>query len=227
MNSEIEIEKSPDRKRIDRRINRTKRLLRAALLELILEKGFDMVTVEDITDRADLGRATFYLHYKDKEDLLLENVNEMIDDLFAQISNIPLESWNFGTIGSASGTDSALPILLIFQHAAEHADIYRIILRGAGTSEGTARLRDIISSSVSEFIQLKETGENLHLNLQVPLEYFASYFTGSLLGIVSWWLESGLPYTPEEMAMMFRKMFFLGAFHVFKKPESEESSGVE
>jgi AcrR family transcriptional regulator len=207
-------------KKIDRRINRTRKLLRAALLELILEKGFEMVTVEDITDRADLGRTTFYLHYKDKEDLLFENINEMIDDLFVQISDLPLSVWNFPTDDGRDENLIPTPILLIFQHAAEHADLYRIILRGAGTSEATARLREIISNAVSEFIELKrETGESLHLNMRVPLDFFANYFTGSLLGIVNWWLETGAPYTPEEMASMYRQLFFLGAFQVFNHPD--------
>lgn len=58
-------------KQLDRRVRRTRRALQDSLTSLILEKGYDAVTVEDITDRADLGRTTFYLHYKDKEELLI------------------------------------------------------------------------------------------------------------------------------------------------------------
>ena len=57
----------------DRRIQRTRQSLRTALLELIKEKGYDAISIEEITERANVGRATFYLHYKDKEDLLLED----------------------------------------------------------------------------------------------------------------------------------------------------------
>lgn len=201
----------------DRRIRRTRRLLRTALLDLILEKGFDLVTVEDITQRADVSRATFYLHYKDKEDLLLENINEMIDDLFDQITHVPLSEWNFA---SPPEQPIAYPILLIFRHAAENADIYRIILRGAGAAKGTARLRKIISNLVSQFIQMKDADGSLRSQIQIPMDYFANYFTGALLGIVNWWLESGQPYRPDEMAAMYQQMFFKGALSVFSEPEN-------
>ena len=73
-------------KRQDRRITRTRNQLREALFELILEKGYDTVTIEEITDRANLGRTTFYLHYKDKEQLLLESINSIANDLLQQIT---------------------------------------------------------------------------------------------------------------------------------------------
>ncbi len=81
-------------KKSDRRVSRTRRSLREALMSLILEKGYDAVTIEDITTRADTGRTTFYLHYRDKEELLLESINEVVDGLFTQISQVPLAEWN-------------------------------------------------------------------------------------------------------------------------------------
>ena len=65
----------------DRRVRRTRRLLRDALVSLVLERGYAGITVEDITDRADLGRATFYSHYTDKDDLLGQVVSDLADDL--------------------------------------------------------------------------------------------------------------------------------------------------
>ena len=59
----------------DRRVNRTRRLLRESLMKLVAEKGYDSVTIEDITETAELGRTTFYLHYRDKEELLLESID--------------------------------------------------------------------------------------------------------------------------------------------------------
>ena len=70
----------PMKNKTDRRIQRTRQSLRNALLELIKEKGFDAISTEEITERANVGRATFYLHYKDKEDLLLEEFSEMARD---------------------------------------------------------------------------------------------------------------------------------------------------
>ena len=77
----------------DRRIQRTRQGLRNALLELIKEKGYDFISVEEITRRANLGRATFYLHYKDKEDLLVDEFNEIVNERARTISNIPFSVW--------------------------------------------------------------------------------------------------------------------------------------
>src|SRR3990172_4149344 len=67
--------------KIDRRKERTQRLLRDAFMELIVEKGYDAVTILDITERANVARPTFYLHYNDKEDLLFKMMTEVYDDL--------------------------------------------------------------------------------------------------------------------------------------------------
>ena len=77
-------------KKTDRRVLRTRRALREALLSLILEQGYESVTIEEITDRADVGRTTFYLHYRDKEELLLECINGAVDDLVEEVSSIPV-----------------------------------------------------------------------------------------------------------------------------------------
>ena len=74
-------------KELDRRTRRTRRSLREALFALILEKGYDAVTIEHITERADLGRTTFYLHYRDKEDLLLEAIDTIAAELIARIEH--------------------------------------------------------------------------------------------------------------------------------------------
>jgi AcrR family transcriptional regulator len=77
-------------KRPDRRIGRTRRALKEALTALVLEKGYDSLTVEELTQRADLSRTTFYLHYRDKEQLLLESVDVMVNDLIRQITQLPV-----------------------------------------------------------------------------------------------------------------------------------------
>ena len=77
-------------KTTDRRVRRTRHALENALISLILEKGYDAVTIEEITDRADLGRTTFYLHFRDKEELLMNAIDTMIEDFLAQNETQPL-----------------------------------------------------------------------------------------------------------------------------------------
>lgn len=198
-------------RRPDRRVSRTRRALREAILALILEKGYDAVTVEEITDRADLGRTTFYLHYRDKEELLLESIHEIVEDLLETINGIPLSAWRVET-GSKTGELSPLsPVRLAFQHAASNADLYRIMLRGEGGIKTVERMREIINKAVEEFMFIKGPQENLTIEPAIPMEVFSNYFAGALLGIITWWLERDMPYGPDQMAEMFQHLFFRGA----------------
>jgi AcrR family transcriptional regulator len=183
-------------------------LLREAFFALILERGYEAVTVEEITQRADLGRTTFYLHYRDKEDLLMESIGDLIDDLIEQMSHLPLGDWRLDS--SHPSTAITLP----FHHVANNARLYRIIVRGEGTYSGTRRLREIIVQASSEMIRMLLEKENINLHPQVPMEVFMNYLAGSWLGLVTWWLENEMPYPPEQMALMFQKMFMRGAREV-------------
>jgi AcrR family transcriptional regulator len=201
-------------KKFDRRVNRTRRQLRQALMTLVLVKGLDAVTIEDITNEADVGRTTFYLHYKDKEDLLFECINTTIEDLVTQVSDIPILEWQLSGNEHQEEISARNPILNIFQHVAENANLYRIIIRGGSTSQTQNRVRDIIADAVSTFLCGRVEDEHLIMNPIIPLEVFASYFAGALMGIITWWLDIDMVYTPLEMTRMFQKLFFPGARNV-------------
>ena len=206
--------------RSDRRINRTRRLLRDALLSLILEKGYAAVTIEEITGRADLGRTTFYLHYKDKEELLLESIEAIANDLKAQIMSVLPSRSNPTSRGEFDGSAPREAILLVFQHAAENASLYQIILRGGSATSAAGRFREIISTAAKAFFgtHLKQNGSGYQPD--IPLDVLANYYADSLLNLVTWWLENGMPYPPEQMASIFRQLFFQGAQSVINMQET-------
>lgn len=191
--------------RSDRRVSRTRRLLREALTALILEKGYDAVTIEDITRRADLGRTTFYLHYRDKEHLFLESIEQSADELARQISQISLEM-QF----NQSNEGTSLPVALVFEHAAQNADLYRAMLRSEGSIKATSRLRELAAHYALEFTQRWLERHQPSLQPRIPLELMAQFFAASLLGMLIWWLEAGMPYSPQEMARYFRQLVLNG-----------------
>jgi len=200
----------PTVRKVDRRVNRTRRQLREALFNLILEKGYDAVTVEEITARADVGRTTFYLHYHDKEDLLMESIGELVDDLIEQMARFPMEEWKLerGSAGSAPSPAIVLP----FQHVASNARLYQIVLRGDGTYSVSRRLREIIVQASAEMARvLLERDELGALNSQVPMDVFMNYIAGAWLGLITWWLENEMPYPAEQIAGMFQRMVVQGA----------------
>jgi AcrR family transcriptional regulator len=196
-------------KKKDRRIMRTQVALRDALYNLIHEKGYDTITVEEITQRAGVGRATFYLHYKDKEDLLLEQFSELARDRVRLLAEIPLTGWD------ADHNPPYLPLLFIFQNAAENASLYRVVLHGEGAARVTARLRDIIRDALNAMIESQEETGSLHLSTVVPIDFLASYLAGALIGSITWWLDQGSELSPNEMTRTFQRMFFPGATQIF------------
>lgn len=192
----------------DRRVTRTRTHLRQAMLDLILENGYEGVTVEQLAERAGVARGTFYLHYRHKEDLMLAIVGELIDDLLAQLSELPLTSWQRPEQGVAE------PIKLVFKHAAEHAAMYQILLRGEVTFPIARRLRAIILEAANGFLDYKLKREGLELDPRIPPSVYTSYLAGSWMGTIGWWLEHDMPYEAEEMAALFQEIFFRGSMGV-------------
>lgn len=199
-------------KSIDRRVRRTRRALQDALIQLILENGYDSVTIEEITDRADLGRTTFYLHFKDKEELFMHAIDSICEDFIKKHSellaaiditknNIKKPQYNF---------DKRI-LYHIFAHARDNADLYIVMMRGEGGARAAQHFSNIIrDETIKRLNQIKD------LEIQVPTEIFAVYFSGMLMEMVSWWLEKEQPYTIEEMVSFFQHMFLFGALDTMK-----------
>lgn len=183
----------------DRRIQRTRRQLQESLTSLILEKGYDAVTIEDITEQADLGRTTFYLHYKDKEELLMQSLEAVFDDLVAQIQQRSIDEW----VAHGQG-----PWTLAFEHAAENARFYQIILSGQGGDGLKRRIQTYIAATAQTTITRR--AEELGASLSLPIDVLSNYIASSLLGLIAWWLESEQTYTVAQMDDFFRQLTMHG-----------------
>jgi AcrR family transcriptional regulator len=181
-------------KKLDPRVIRTRQMLRDALVALIAEKGFDAITVQDIVDRATLNRATFYLHYQDKQDLLVKSLRDEIDELMADI-------------GPTEDTDQLIaegprrPIVKVFQHVAQHARFYQVMMGAAGIPSFIAAVRDYMAEITLHWLTLVQP--DLEKSV-VPLEIVANSLSWSLLGVLIWWLDHDMPHSPEYMAEQFR-----------------------
>jgi AcrR family transcriptional regulator len=188
-------------KKLDRRVQRTRRLLHEALMALILESGFDSITVQDITDRADLSRATFYLHYKDKEELLINSLEAMFDALTATI--LPLSPETFLVSGRP-------PSLLAFEHVQENRHLYKALLGERGVAYVMSRILQYLSTTMEEQIEriLPEGTQP-----SVPVSLLARHLAGSLFSLIIWWLENDLPESPERMAQTFHQMAIPGVLN--------------
>ena len=186
-------------KKTDPRVIRTRQLLRDALVATILEQGYDAASIQTITERAGLRRATFYLHYRDKEDLLLSMLRETTDALMQQLE---AETGDLLTAEHQYAQE-----LMTFRHVQARADLYRAILSGQGAAAITRGLRDHLAARLRE----KCVSQNRVLSLPVPVEVLANYLAAVKLNMLIWWLDQGLPYPPEEMAAMVTRLVLEGA----------------
>lgn len=188
---------------LDPRVIRTRKLLREALIELIPEKGYDEITIKDITDRATLNRATFYLHYRDKEDLLDRGFEEIWDELTREN---PFPKAPGGKLSLDATRET---VLTDFEHLAKHAEFYRVMIGKHGVAHFIYRMQDYVYRSTEA--RLKALGPSRH-KTDLPLEIVLQFVASAYVGLMHWWLDNDLPSAPGEMADLIVQLYGVSPF---------------
>lgn len=168
-------------------LRRTQKLLREALVELIEERGFDKLTIGEITERAMVSRATFYRNYQDKFDLVEQIFAEAMDVLFSAFSEPgtehPPHTW-----------------VRFFEHIAEYERLYGALLGRKGSPWFVLKMRTFLLDLIKEFerLSLSQTGtdETIH---PVSDEFVPNIVATMIVEAITWWLEQGRPYNPQEI----------------------------
>ena len=197
----------------DERVIKTKKLIKIALSELIQEKGFDHVTITDLTQRANINRGTFYLHYQDKYDLLEKFENEVLDDINTNAENFIKSIKDIDFLGEDFSNEIKPFINKIFTYIKENYIIMKVILG----PKSDMRFQNKIKKALN--ILLTEKGWDNYFDSQntfVSKNYFISYLVSAHIGVIRQWIDSGMNESAENMAEMISKMFFLGPFNSIK-----------
>ena len=176
--------------KVDRRIRRTQKLLGDALIELVLEKDYDAITIKDITERADVAYVTFFRHYNDKDELLVKRMEDTISELMAHME---------AAIDPQSERCGLLKGEIIFQHAAQNAELYGILLGSPGAARVRRRIHESMATMMLE-------SDELSPDAVVPPEIAANHCSASLLALIQWWLEHDRPYPPAQMAAIYDRL---------------------
>ncbi len=169
----------------DRRIERSKRALTKALIELMVENGYEAASVADIAERANVGRSTFYAHYADKEDLLRESLHELRGYL-AEAGHSPEEP------DVHPALSFSLPML---KHVSEVEDLFRAIVTRRSTAQ------DLVHEMLVELVEERLTDGTQRASKP---RLCAQHVVGSFLAICSWWMTSAPELTPEHVNTEFR-----------------------
>jgi AcrR family transcriptional regulator len=176
----------------DRRVRKTRAAIQQALVGLILEKGYDAVTVTDIIERADIGRSTFYAHFTDKHDVLDDSIREL--GAFVR------------THRDAGGGQLFGFSLAMFEHVHEQRHVLRALLgRGGGTAIQT-RISQLLSDLLREELATLTTGEPP----AVSIELIVTGVVGAYLALLSRWVDETEPHTPRDMDRAFRRLVLPG-----------------
>jgi AcrR family transcriptional regulator len=164
-------------------VARTRELLHRAHLALLIEKGYEAVTVEDICSAANVGRSTFYAHYPNKEALHRGGLDHLRQAL----------------TGGHADHRQAGPLafsLPMFEHAREHLDLYRAIAGGRAGAVAMEEIRDILGEIVRRGLPAGAPQK----------EFTVRYLVGAYLAVLTWWLDGGAKSSPAEMDAQFRSL---------------------
>ena len=178
---------------MDRRSARTRRALHEALISLILRRGYDDITIQEIIDEADVGRATFYAHYRGKEDLLRGGFETLRVELrAARRAGSP-------TAGETHGGPLAFS-LAMFEHACAYRGVYKAMIGGRGGAVAIHEIRRVLTELVREELPA------LRRDACVSQELAVEFVVGTFLNVLAWCLESRPELTPPEVDAMFQSL---------------------
>jgi len=191
---------------VDRRVRRTKKSLEDALIALTLEKEYDNITIQEITERADIGYRTFFRHYSDKDELLKDVLSTTLMELRELMAPPMPEILADPNFKAADFKDG----VVLFRHVEEHCDLYRVLLRSE---------RTFVESVMAFAIQGMEANLGSLIEPDISIKIIANHMAWATLALVRWWLDSDMPLSPEVMGeysfrlivQPIREMILLGS----------------
>jgi AcrR family transcriptional regulator len=159
-----------------------------------VEYSYEKLSVQLILDRAGVGRATFYLHYRSKEDLLRTSLDGLREHL--------TRDWHSASMGKAQSRSPLAFSLAFFQHIDSHRKLYRAIVGRESGAIVDKRMRSLLADLVRE--DIGSPGHRVRAGSEADLA--AQYVAGALMAIVTWWLDRNIKLSAEEIDRTFRQM---------------------
>jgi len=182
-------------KKIDARVRRTRDALGDALVALMQEKPFGTITVQDVLDRAEVSRSTFYSHYSDKDDLLMSDAEEFFESISMALS----------VHGDKS--DRVFPVREFFVHLSDVQPFFKALVKSGKYQENMELARGHFARGIERRLSELPGGKSIPPN---QLAAIAFTHAGALLSLLTWWLDHGMRESPAEMDELFHRMIWNG-----------------
>lgn len=179
---------------MDRRIDKTEKLIENTLIELLKEKSFNKISIKDLTERANINRGTFYIHYTDKYDLL----EKIEDKLLEGVKNICINNIKNTDIHTFLPTDTIMfhkLICNIYKYVGDNSEIYEVLLGQNCDMSFTMKIKNFIGNFTSN-----QTAHNHINNNIIILKYLDDIAISVQLSIIQKWIRTGKKESPDELA---------------------------
>ena len=178
---------------IDRRIRRTRAALQHAFIDLIHLKGYDAITIEQICETANVGRSTFYAHYRSKEDLKRSGIDDHLRDLLFERK----------AAAERVGAGEISPTLVIFEHAWEQRQLYRALVGGRGATIAIDAIKRTLSEMLREqYGRTRATDGSSAIASEIAIQFQV----GAFASVLVWWLDRGARQPAAEIERQFQEL---------------------
>jgi|ERR1051325_5690677 len=178
--------------KVDPRVKRTRRLLREALVSLMLEKDFASITIREITERAEVAYITFFRHFESLDQLLMEVLDEGLAELLGYIETLAKQSET-----SALETEGRL----IFGYIEQKADLFRILFK----SQSVTWVRKKVVQKIAAIFQ-KSCLPLARSGNQTVAAILSNHIATSLLALIEWWLDNNMKPAPAQMGKVYKSL---------------------
>jgi AcrR family transcriptional regulator len=185
----------PGKRVTDRRIQKTRTLLRDALVSLIREKNYDSIAVKEILDRANVGRSTFYMHFRDKDELLVSGIHDMLGAVHS--TGLPSSATRHERLTSFS--------LPIFEYHDQHRHAGENRMGTRGRAIVHEHLRKVLAELIADEVRSDRRGRRKASD-RIPSDLLVQYVASTFILVLNWWLDSRSPLAPKDVNELFRSL---------------------
>ncbi|PNZ68213.1 TetR/AcrR family transcriptional regulator [Staphylococcus croceilyticus] len=189
----------------DRRIRKTKSAIKKAFIQLLKEKDLDRITVQDISNQADINRGTFYLHYEDKYSLLSDMEDEYISEIW---SLTQFNQFNASSPEKIADEFISNTLTKILQHIADNMDFYHTILQLDRKSKLEDKIYFLIKENMQKYISINNEIDG------IPEMYFHSYVAGATISTIKYWVQDENRITVDELTQHIFKIVYNGPLRI-------------
>ena len=181
--------------KVDRRVQRTRELLKKSLIELIRERSYDAITIQDIVDRANVGRTTSYLHYNSKDELFVGCHEAIVREFHIGLPH-PLSREELLSPEAPAGLKSA------YSHLEEARLMLYSVFQSRDSLLLLRQLRDWNAHQIEEDLRASFA----EVPSTIPLDVLPNYLAGAQIAMIQWWLEKRQSHTLKDIGQTFHRL---------------------